>query len=216
MGKWFVASACSCLIVSAHVLANQSEPRPVRFFVLDINGDGIKLTSAADGVLFDVDSTGKPVRTGWTSAGADDAFVIVAPDVRGPLNGEKLLGTGMRLPDGRRLVNPDRALLFAQGMDLDENLRVVGGLQGRLPTFGPEDAPYATVRVWTDKNHNGRAESAELSTMEVAGIDRINSMFKVESKADEHGNILSPRGNFATRVKGLEVWRDVHVVQFVR
>lgn len=191
---------------------------PVRFYVLDVLGDGVKLTSAAEGVLFDVDSSGTPVKTAWTAAGSDDAFVIVAPQVGGQLRGSRLLGTGMSLPDGRRLVNPDRALLAAQGYDLGPNFRPLDTPENkrRISTLGPEDPVYAAARVWTDRNHDGQADSSELKTFAESGVRRINSAFRVRYWKDEHGNALGPLGSFATLQRGVEVWRDVHIVGFIR
>jgi hypothetical protein len=190
----------------------------VRFYVLDILGDGVRLTSAADGVMFDVDSNGKPVKTAWTAAGSDDAFVIVAPEGDGRLTGDRLLGTGMSLPDGRRLINPEKALLAAQGHELGPNFRPLDTPENRrrISTLGPEDAVYMSARVWTDRNHDGRVGPGELTTLLASGVRRINSAFRVRYSKDEYGNALGPLGNFATLERGVEVWRDVHIVGFAR
>lgn len=222
----FTAMATLALLgISGRKITATTDPRdtlqmdpPVRFYVLDVLGDGVRLTSAAEGVVFDVDSSGTPVKTAWTAAGSDDAFVIVAPQVAGKLNGSRLLGTGMSLPDGRRLVNPDRALLAAQGHDLGPDFRPLDTPENkrRISTLGPEDPVYGAARVWTDRNHDGRADSTELNTFAEAGVRRINSAFRVRYWKDEHGNALGPLGNFATLERGVEVWRDVHIVGFVR
>jgi hypothetical protein len=40
------------------------EARPVSVFVVDVAGDGRRLTGAKDGVLFDLDRKGTPLRVG--------------------------------------------------------------------------------------------------------------------------------------------------------
>lgn len=190
----------------------------VRLFVLDLAGDGVKLTSVSDGVVFDVDGSGTPVKTAWTAPNADDAFLIVKPLQSDAVRGDQLLGTGLSLPDGKRLVNPDRALMAVQGFDLGPDFRTLDTSENRkrIVTLGPEDEIYNTARLWVDRNHNGRAEATELQTLAAAGVLRLNSAFRIRRTTDEFGSVLGPLGNFETRVKGVEVWRDMHVVQFAR
>jgi hypothetical protein len=190
----------------------------VRFFVLDLAGDGLKLTSVSDGVVFDVDSSGTPIRTAWTAPKTDDAFVIVKALRSAAVRGDQLLGTGLSLPDGRRLVNPDRALMAVQGYDLGPDFRTLDTPENRrrIVTLGPEDEIYNLARVWVDRNHNGRAEADELQTLAGAGVLRLNSAFRIRRSTDGFGSVFGPLGNFATLVKGVEVWRDMHVVQFAR
>jgi hypothetical protein len=49
--------------------------------ILDIDGKGFYLTSAEDGVRFDISGTGTPIQMGWTAQGADNAFLALpGPD----------------------------------------------------------------------------------------------------------------------------------------
>jgi hypothetical protein len=52
--------------------------------ILDLNGKGFNLTSAAGGVLFDISGTGNPVQMGWIASGADNAFLAL-PGTTGSL-----------------------------------------------------------------------------------------------------------------------------------
>ncbi len=190
---------------------------PVRLFVFDLAGDGIKLTSAAEGVMFDLDSTGKPVRVAWTTPDSDDGFILVEVPKSGIPSGHQLLGTGLRLADGRRTAVSNVALMGVQGFPLDKDLKVIGDLN-TMPdvALGPEDAVFSSLRFWRDANHNGRAEPEELRTMEDIGLLRIINTFRIERETDTHGNQLGYRGRFALSVRGVEVWRDFRNVLLAR
>src|SRR4051812_16379827 len=89
------------------------EDRPVSVFVVDMAGDGRRLTSARDGVLFDLDRKGTPTRVGWTAPGSDDAFLVLDVNGNGRIDdGSEMLGDGWRLADGTRVKFPLQALIL--------------------------------------------------------------------------------------------------------
>ena len=64
-------------------------PSPI---ILDLSGHGFFLTSAANGVTFDITGTGHPIQLAWTAKGADNAFLAL-PGADGLVhNGKQLFG----------------------------------------------------------------------------------------------------------------------------
>jgi hypothetical protein len=171
--------------------------RPVAVFVLDIAGDGFQFTSAADGVMFDMDGTGSPVRSGWTKAESDDGFLFLDTNGNGRVDsGRELLGNGWRRPDGSRVASGDDALTVIQGL----LHRIPGGVPAERQHYAYLDArddAYARLRYWRDANHNGRSELTELLTLSQVGIVKILVSFEMPSRMpDAQGNITRIEGVF--------------------
>ena len=52
----------------------------------------------------------------------------------------------------------------------------------------PNDAIFASLRLWQDLNHNGISEVSELFTLQAADISTIELDYKFSKKTDEYGN----------------------------
>lgn len=189
--------------------------KPVSVLVLDFAGDGFQLTDAAHGVMFDIEGTGTPVRIGWLLASGDDAFIVVNWRRGEVLSGRDLLGNGIRLPDGNRVSDAGRALLAIQGTPMDAQGRLLGPVP-KSAALTPEDSVFSELRIWRDRNHNGRAEPVELSSLHEAGLLRIPSLFQNARTVDAFGNILGTRGSFLVDSRGIGEMREMAAVQFVR
>jgi len=82
-----VAQSCEdeCSQNSANALICQAEGgiwhsvtckcRNMSPIVISLSRNGYHLTSASDGVAFDLDASGSPEQIGWTSANSDDVFL---------------------------------------------------------------------------------------------------------------------------------------------
>src|SRR5579862_2797725 len=58
--------------------------------IIDVSGNGFDLTSAANGVIFDISGTGHPVQISWTAIGSENAFLAL-PASDGLIHGGKEL-----------------------------------------------------------------------------------------------------------------------------
>ncbi len=61
--------------------------------ILDLEGHGLSLTDAANGVMFDIRANGHPVQIAWTARGAANAFLALDRNGNGAIDsGAELFG----------------------------------------------------------------------------------------------------------------------------
>ncbi|HEX8070598.1 MAG TPA: hypothetical protein VF546_11645 [Pyrinomonadaceae bacterium] len=148
--------------------------------LVDVNGDGFRLTDAAGGVNFDLDADGVvQERRAWTAPGADDAFLFLdRNEDRKVNNGTELFGNvapqaSSAAPNG-----------FAALAIYDEPL-LGGNGDGSIDCH---DAVYDSLRLWQDVNHNGISEPAELHTLQELGVTSISLDYREAGRRDQYGN----------------------------
>jgi hypothetical protein len=153
--------------------------------LLDINGDGFQLTSFADGVDFDIAGNGNSRRMSWTARGADDSFLALDRNGNGLIDGGDELFGGYTEQLGRsRPSNGFEALRL-----LDSN---------RDNLISSLDSSFSKLRAWTDTNHDGVSEAAELRTLSEVGIESISLDYQRSGRRDQFGNLFK----FRARVIG--------------
>ncbi len=119
---------------------------------LQDNRYGDELTSASQGVWFDINATGNLIRTAWTKPESRVGFLVLDRNSNGVIDdGSELFGNSTRKSDGSLAANGFDAL-----QDLDRN-----GDQ----KIDSDDAVYSRLRMWVDSNHNGYSEVQELFTL---------------------------------------------------
>ena len=191
--------------------------RPVSIFVFDMANNGMQLTTAADGVIFDMDGTGSPVRVGWTSAGSDDAFIFLDTNGNNQVDsGRELLGNGIRRKNGERVVSADDALVEIQGHVRPASGRMPPELQ-HIGSVDGDDEVFGRLRVWRDMNHDGRSRATELQTMTEAGVLRLAvSFLRLNREIDEAGTVYLLEGSFWMLQRGVQFRRKLIQVEFAR
>ena len=149
-------------------------PTPI---ILDVAGDGIHLTSWHDGVPFELIPGVSGSIIAWTTPQSDDAWLVLDRNEDGIVNdGSEMFGNFTAQP-----APPDGVLEngFAALAVLDSNQdSVVDSL----------DLKFNDLRLWQDKNHDGRSQTDELSPLRALGVAGISVAYTVTSKVDEHGN----------------------------
>jgi Ca2+-binding RTX toxin-like protein len=163
---------------------------PTDPLVLDLNGDGVKLTNYTDSpVLFDADNDGGSLeQTGWISA--QDGIVVHDLNNDGKINNisetlseyyNGVAGTG-----GAAGTKP-----FANGFAALKSLDSNSDNQ-----FTSADAAWSSLRVWVDANHDGKTDAGELKTFADLGITAINLSTTAQSGEVRDGNEVLARGTF--------------------
>jgi len=168
--------------------------------ILDILGNGISLTSAANGVSFDLKAYGVPEQLGWTAGNSDDAWLVFDRNGNGLIdNGEELFGNFTPQPAPPAGEEKNGFLALAE-YDRPAN---GGDSDGKITNA---DAIFTDLRLWQDINHNGVSEAGELHTLPELGLATLDMGYKESRRTDEFGN----RFRYRAKVK------DVHGAQLGR
>jgi hypothetical protein len=157
--------------------------------LVDTSGDGFQLTDVSGGINFDFDGDGQSVRTAWTTASSDDAWLILDRNSNGQIdNGSELFGNFSPQPPASE---PDGYMALAEYDKLTKG----GNSDGKID---PGDAIYNSLRLWRDANHNGVSESTELFTLPSLGLSSIDLDYRESRKHDEYGNLFFYRTKVST------------------
>ena len=154
--------------------------------IVDTARDGFKLTSARDGVLFDLTGDGIPEQIAWTEEGSDDAWLAMDRNGNGRIdNGGELFGNHTLAMPGVKALNGFEALKFLEqriGAQVDNS-----------------HASFGRLVLWNDANHNGISDPGELTPV-ADSIAVIGTDYKEKKKHDSHGNEFRQKGSLR--------WRD--------
>ena len=157
---------------------------PASPIVIDIYGDGFAFTDAANGVLFDLRAKRQPEQFAWTVPESDDGWLVLDRNRNGAID------DGLEMFGNYTCQRPsDNSNGFIALAEFDDPA-AGGNLDSIIDT---NDAVYARLRVWQDRNHNGKSESSEFAELQKLGIVALSLDYSISTLRDEHGNSLRYR-----------------------
>jgi Ca2+-binding RTX toxin-like protein/subtilisin-like proprotein convertase family protein len=164
---------------------------PTDPLVLDLNGDGVKLTNYKDApVLFDIDhdSGATKEQTGWVSA--QDGIVVYDRNTNGKIDDisevlSEYFGGAIGTNGGGGTKPYPNGLAALKTLDSNNDNQ-----------FTSADAQWANVKVWVDANHNGITDDGELKTLSSLNITSINLNQTTQSGLVRDGNEILASSTF--------------------
>ena len=147
--------------------------------LIDTDGKGFHLTSAEEGVPFDITGDGHLTRMAWTAPGSTNAFLALPQD--GTINsGKDLFGNFTPQPQSS---HPNGFLALAV-YDQPEN----GGNGDGV--IDEKDGIFSSLRLWIDSNHDGVAQAEEIHSLPELGVFSISLHYRESRKEDQYGNLF--------------------------
>lgn len=149
--------------------------------ILDLEGEGFRLTDEFSGVAFDLNANGCLETLSWTAPPGENPFLWLDRDLdRIVDDGSELFGDSAPQPES--LVRNGYAALAvfdlpASGGDGDGSIT-------------PRDRVFSRLQLWFDRNHDGLTQSREVVRLGDAGVRSISLDYVDQRVLDPFGNVL--------------------------
>jgi len=151
--------------------------------VLAFDDERVLYTSDVRG-SFDLTRNGMSLATDWPTARTP--WLALDVDGNGHIDdGGELFGSATRVSSGGFASN---GFLALRELDTDRDGR-----------FTANDAAWARVRVWADRDESRTSEPAELTGLDELGVVSIDLGYRIDRRCDARGNCEVERAGFRYR-----------------
>lgn len=143
-----------------------------------------KMTSAADGVWFDIDADGVLDHIAWTQADDDSAFLAIDRNHNGVID------------DASELFGNHTLAGRNNGFDalIGYSILLGGDTDGALLDLTSEHPLFSQLLLWQDSNHNGISEPYELRPFSDL-YQSIALHYDYTDRTDHYGNLFGFKGD---------------------
>lgn len=161
--------------------------------VIDLKGNGFKLTDLQGGVRFRLSPSLIALRQmSWVAEGSDNAWLVLDRNGDGKItDATELFGNLTPQPNPPQGAGRNGFLALAVFDRPD-----AGGNEDEF--IDRKDRIFSALRTWNDKNHNGISEDGELQPLSSNGITGIALRYQVANRTDQHGNVFRYRAKLYT------------------
>lgn len=122
--------------------------------IYDLDNDGITLRNRSDGVWFDMNNDGKLDQTGWTNG--KDGLLVLDINCNGVIDNQSEIFGSVQSPSYRHLLHYDS--------NKDKIINI-------------QDPIWPFLKIWVDKNINGKTEEGELKNISILQIKNLNVFY---------------------------------------
>jgi len=163
--------------------------------VLDLDGDGVELTSAAHGVAFDVNADGDKEQIGWV--GSDDGVLAFDVNQDGQINDmSEIISHYFSYQDRNSEGLTSSQEVLALYDDNGDNV------------IDAQDEIYQGLSVWQDVNGDGLTDDGELRSLADEGIQSI-SLEHTTLEDGLNGNLITKSGTALSDTGEVLSWSEV-------
>lgn len=166
---------------------------------IDLDGFGIFMTNVSNGVLFDINGSGRKVRTSWLSSISNTGWLVLDRNNNGTIdNGTELFGS--YTPQSTPASGMKNGFLALAVYDRPDQ---GGNGDGKIDA---QDAVFSRLRLWVDRNVDGLTTPNELYTLASRGILSISLDYQISRYTDQYGNIFRYRARIRRQWGGIDRW----------
>ncbi|WP_414534885.1 S8 family serine peptidase [Pseudomonas sp. CAM1A] len=164
--------------------------------LLDLTGNGVRMTDLRDGVLFDTDHSGTLKRSGWADR---NTGMLVIDDGSGQIKDVSQMFSeyyggkaGVNGAAGERRFKDGFAALASEDGNGDG-------------VIDQSDPIWSKLRIWVDGSHDAKVDGGELKTLAELGITQINVRPASSAPQTRDGNKVLASGSFTLNGKQQEM-----------